>query len=64
MLQNTVFEVTSSELFEGGREEKRDGEREREKKRERKIDSFFLVEDYYPQTYQFGRLRVFRMIYS
>ena len=42
-LQNTVFEATSSECFEeGGRETDKDRE------------ILFLIEDYYPQTHQFG----------
>ena len=47
-LQNTFFEATSSEsLEEGGRETDKDRE------------ILFLIEDYYPQTYQFGTLRAF-----
>ena len=50
-LQNTFFEATSSEsLEEGGRETDKDRE------------ILFLIEDYYPQTYQFGTLRAFWMI--
>ena len=36
------------------------GRRERDRQRQR--DFFFLIEDYYPQTYQFGTLRAVWMI--